>query len=73
MRLKSVDENNERAKALIRSKIGEYHSRADQLKDHLGQACQPHREERNSTPSITTSSNNLDVNLPFHYGIHTLG
>ncbi len=33
----SVDEKNERSKALIRGKIGEYLGRAEQLKDHLAQ------------------------------------
>ena len=38
MGFKSVDEKSERSKALIRSKIGEYLGRAEQLKDHLAQA-----------------------------------
>ena len=33
-----VDEKNERSKALIRAKIGEYLGRAEQLKGHLSQA-----------------------------------
>jgi hypothetical protein len=33
-----VDEKNERSKALIRAKIGEYLGRAEQLKEHLSQA-----------------------------------
>ena len=32
---KPVDEKNERSKALIRSKIGEFLGRAEQLKDYL--------------------------------------
>ena len=40
MGLKSVDEKNERSKALIRSKIGEYLGRAEQLKDHLAQTSE---------------------------------
>jgi vacuolar protein-sorting-associated protein 4 len=32
-----VDEKNERSKALIRAKIGEYLGRAEQLKEHLSQ------------------------------------
>jgi vacuolar protein-sorting-associated protein 4 len=40
MEMKSVDEKNERSKALIRSKIGEYLGRAEQLKDHLAQTSE---------------------------------
>ena len=40
MGFKSVDEKNERSKALIRSKIGEYLGRAEQLKDHLAQTSE---------------------------------
>jgi len=36
----SVDEKNERSKALIRGKIGEYLGRAEQLKDHLAQTSE---------------------------------
>lgn len=32
-----IDEKNERSKALIRAKIGEYLGRAEQLKEHLSQ------------------------------------
>jgi vacuolar protein-sorting-associated protein 4 len=35
-----VDEKNERSKALIRAKIGEYLGRAEQLKGHLSQASE---------------------------------
>jgi len=35
-----VDEKNERSKALIRAKIGEYLGRAEQLKEHLSQASE---------------------------------
>jgi vacuolar protein-sorting-associated protein 4 len=34
---KCIDEKNERSKALIRAKIGEYLGRAEQLKEHLSQ------------------------------------
>lgn len=37
---KCVDEKNERSKALIRAKIGEYLGRAEQLKEHLSQASE---------------------------------
>lgn len=37
-KIRCVDEKNERSKALIRAKIGEYLGRAEQLKGHLSQA-----------------------------------
>jgi hypothetical protein len=35
-----IDEKNERSKALIRTKIGEYLGRAEQLKEHISQTSE---------------------------------
>ncbi len=66
MGFESVDEKNERLKALIRRKIGEYLGRAEQLKDHIGllsRGLQP--EELDSIPSVTVSCDDLGVNRRF--------